>query len=197
MPLDMICTINSFIGNNLFCYTTKECLHVTREQASNSLTARREGKSSLSSVRVSTDTTSGERGYHRDASGGEWSSAKLPALDLCRAPGKGHHHHPHPGSEWAVNDKKIERERERGRECRGGETIRLFPPHFASTLAVKIVMVMKWIFCWTAQRCFCDRRCRSRTAADVIDIQFPPLDALKGHFTPKSTPRIVDVDLLV
>lgn len=43
-------------------------------------------------------------------------------------------------SEWAANDKKRERERE---SVEGGETIRLFPPHSASTLAVKIVMVMK------------------------------------------------------
>lgn len=63
------------------------------------------------------------------------SLAAPPASWL--APEKGHRH---PGSEWAANDKKRERERE---SVEGGETIRLFPPHSASTLAVKIVMVMK------------------------------------------------------
>lgn len=66
---------------------------------------------------------------------GSKSLAAPPASWL--APGKGHRH---PGSEWAANDKKRERERE---SVEGGETIRLFPPHSASTLAVKIVMVMK------------------------------------------------------
>lgn len=66
---------------------------------------------------------------------GSKSLAAPPASWL--APEKGHRH---PGSEWAANDKKRERERE---SVEGGETIRLFPPHSASTLAVKIVMVMK------------------------------------------------------
>lgn len=54
----------------------------------------------------------------------------------------------------------------------GGETIRLFPPHFASTLAVKIVMVMKWIFAGqqiVTVRCFFDLKAGGGRAANDGD----------------------------
>lgn len=55
-------------------------------------------------------------------------TTKSPALDFWLAPGKGLHH---PGSEWAVNDKKIERGRERESEWGGGDNTivpTLLPP---------------------------------------------------------------------
>ena len=80
---------------------------------------------------------------------GEWSSTSVTRSGFLPRPRKGSSSPGvRVGCRWQKAREK-QRERGRGRE-QGGETIRLFPPHFASTLAVKIVMVMKWIFCWTA-----------------------------------------------
>ncbi|KAK5607353.1 hypothetical protein CRENBAI_026401 [Crenichthys baileyi] len=66
--------------------------------------------------------------------------------------------HRHPGPEWAADHKKTERQG----SCRREGTIRLFPPQFASTLAVKIVMEMRRTADWREDRSFCNRIRRFR-----------------------------------
>lgn len=103
--------------------------------------------------------------------GGEWSSTSVTRSGFLPRPRKGSSS---PGVRVGCRwQKDRERQRERGRgRVWGGETIRLFPPHFASTLAVKIVMVMKWIFAGqqiVTERCFFDLKAGGVRAANDED----------------------------
>lgn len=103
--------------------------------------------------------------------GGEWSSTSVTRSGFLPRPRKGSSS---PGVRVGCRwQKDRERQRERGRgRVWGGETIRLFPPHFASTLAVKIVMVMKWIFAGqqiVTERCFFDLKAGGVRAANDGD----------------------------